>query len=42
MKSELGAYNFSGGRLWGTRELMYSFAITLLCSRGPTQEVTGD
>lgn len=30
-RKDLGAYSFSGGRLWGTRELMYSFAMTLLC-----------
>lgn len=30
-RKDFGAYSFSGGRLWGTRELMYSFAMTLLC-----------
>lgn len=31
VRTGLGAYSFSGGRLWGTRELTYSFAMTLLC-----------
>lgn len=30
-RKDFGAYSFSGGRLWGTRELMYSFAMTPLC-----------
>lgn len=48
-RKDLGAYSFSGGRLWGTRELIYSFAMTLLCIfvqttpwKGPTQGVEGD